>query len=96
MESMEPTVIRNDERGRYELRLADAIVGYADFVVEGDRVVLPHTVIDPAHRGSGMAATLVRAALNDVVAQDRTVVPTCWYVAQFIERNPQYQDLVAS
>jgi predicted GNAT family acetyltransferase len=91
-----PTVRRDDERSRYELIVDGGVVGIADFHVEGDRVVMPHTVVDPSHRGRGLAAILVRAALDDLRDQGRTVVPACWYVAQFLDEHPDYADLRAA
>ena len=57
--------------------------------------MLPHTEISPHMRGKGLGDVLVRGALDDLRAQGRTVVPACWFVAEFIERNADYGDLVA-
>ena len=92
---MESSVTRNDLAGRYELTVDDRVVGVADFRVEGDRVVMPHTVIDPARRGQGLAAVLVAAALEDIRQAGRTVVPACWYVAQYLDAHPEQADLIA-
>jgi len=92
---MSTEVTRNDAESRYELTVDGQVVGVADYVADGERVVMPHTVVDPAVRGRGIAATLVRHALDDIRASGRTVVPSCWYVAEFIERNPAYGDLLA-
>ncbi len=89
-------VLNNLERSRYELRVDGEVAGVADYSVVGDRVVLPHTEIDPRRRGHGLGAVLVREALEDLRASGRTVVPTCWYVAQFIDQHPEFGDLVAS
>jgi len=87
-------VTRNDQDHRYELVDDGGQVGFADFRIDGDRVVMPHTVIDPARRGEGLAARLVRGALEDIRADGRSVVPTCWYVAEYIDRHPEYADLL--
>ena len=92
---MSTEVNRNDAESRYEVTVDGQVVGVADYVADGERVVMPHTVGDPAVRGRGIAATLVRHALDDIRASGRTVVPSCWYVAEFIERNPAYGDLLA-
>jgi predicted GNAT family acetyltransferase len=86
----------NVEESRYELVLDGDVVGVADYRVTGDTVVFPHTEIRAALRGRGYGEQLVRAALDDVRGDGRTVVPTCWFVAQFIEDNPEYRDLVAA
>jgi predicted GNAT family acetyltransferase len=93
---MEAVVTKDTERERYELRVDDRVVGIADYVARGDVVVFPHTEIDPSMRGQGMGARLVRAALEDVREAGGRIVPACWYVAQFIEENPDYADLVAA
>lgn len=92
---MEPTVHKAEDRSRYELVLDGDVVGVADYHDDGTRVVLPHTVIDPHMRGRGLGDVLVAGALDDLKNQGRRVVPTCWFVAEFIERNADYGDLVA-
>lgn len=92
---MTSDVRRNDERDRYELVVDGHLVGVADYRVDGDVVTLPHTEIDPAQRGRGLGAILVQGALDDVRAQGRTVVPTCWYVREYIDLHPDEADLLA-
>ncbi|HZP30453.1 MAG TPA: GNAT family N-acetyltransferase [Acidimicrobiia bacterium] len=83
-------VRRNDTEHRYELFDGHELVGVADFVVRGDTVVMPHTEIVPHRRGHGLGDRLVRAALDDIRATGRAVVPVCWFVADFIDRHPEY------
>lgn len=90
-----PVVVDNREASRFEVLVDGDVVGFADYVDLGDRVELPHTVVDRAMRGRGIAALLIERALDDVRASGRTVVPSCWYVAQFIESHPDYADLLA-
>ena len=89
-------VTKNEAEARYELRVDGEVVGIADYVEQGGAVVLPHTVIDRARRGQGLGAVLVQGVLDDVRPTGRTVIPSCWYVAQFIDENPSYKDLLAS
>lgn len=89
-------VVNNPEKSRYELHVEGEVVGVADYSVVGDQVILPHTEIDRRRRGHGLGAVLVRGALEDVRATGRTVVPSCWYVAQYIDQHPEFGDLVAS
>ena len=89
-------VRQNETRSRYELVDDGAVVGVADYRLDGDVVVMPHTEIDAGRRGQGLGAVLVQGALDDLRAKDATVVPMCWYVAQFIDEHPDYQDLLAA
>jgi predicted GNAT family acetyltransferase len=88
-------VIRDDDNGRYELRVDDELVGIAEFVVDGTTVVVPHTEITPARRGQGLGALLVEGVLADIRAQGAVVVPACWYVREYIDQHPEDADLLA-
>jgi len=92
---MAVAITHQPDRSRYELRVDDELIGIADYVVRDGRVVFPHTEILPTHRGRGFAALLVRYALDDVRRSGRSVVASCWYVADFIDEHPEYRDLVA-
>jgi predicted GNAT family acetyltransferase len=88
-------VVDRPEAGRYELRVDGVVAGYADRTVEDGVMVLPHTVVQPAHRGQGLAGRLVRRALDDARAAGLQVLPLCWYVADHIRAHPEERDLVA-
>jgi predicted GNAT family acetyltransferase len=89
--------VRHDpERSRYELVVDGVMVGVADYQVHDGTWIFSHTEIAPAHRGHGLGAELVRAALDDVRKAGGRVVPRCWYVAEFIEAHPGYRDMLSA
>jgi predicted GNAT family acetyltransferase len=88
-------LLRNDADEQYELHLDGKRVGLATFLRRGEVVVLPHTETDPAYQGRGLAGRLVAFALDDIRAGGLRVAPACPYVAEFIERHPEYADLLA-
>ena len=90
-----PTFVRNDDASRYELYVSGELASLADYRRSGDTLVMHHTETRDMFRGRGLAAELVRKALDDVRDQKLHVVPSCWFVADFIEANPEYGDLVA-
>ncbi len=88
-------VVDNAELLRYEISVDGVRCGIADYRREGSAMVLPHTLVDPILRGRGLAAVLIQHALEDARARGLTVVPDCWYVAEFIAAHAEYADLVA-
>jgi predicted GNAT family acetyltransferase len=93
---MDAQVTNNTDKSRYEIHVEGRLAGVADYRVAGEVIVFPHTEISPALRGNGLAAQLVGAALDDVRGSRRSVDPQCWYVAQFIDENPAYGDMLAA
>ncbi|WP_336027729.1 GNAT family N-acetyltransferase [Geodermatophilus sp. FMUSA9-8] len=92
---MEPTVHDAPDADRYEIRDGDRLLGLAAYQRRGETVVFTHTEIDPDSEGSGLGGKLVRAALDDVRSRGGAVVPQCSFVRGWIERHPEYGDLVA-
>jgi predicted GNAT family acetyltransferase len=93
---MTPEFRHNPERSRYEVLVEGRVVGIAEYDDQGAVVVFPHTEVDPPLRGQGLASQLVGFALDDVRGTGRQVVAACWFVAQFIDEHPEYEDLVAA
>jgi predicted GNAT family acetyltransferase len=93
-DDMDPTVTDNRSRSRYEVVIDGQVAGFADYVDDGHRVVMPHTVVEHEHRGEGLAAVIVGHALDDLRARGRSVVPSCWYVKRYIDEHPEYADLL--
>ena len=58
------------------------------------RMVIDHTGVPEAIGGRGVAAALVRAALDYARAQGWRVVPACSYSAAYVQRHPEYADLL--
>jgi predicted GNAT family acetyltransferase len=88
-------VVEVRERGRYEARLDGRVVGVADYHLSGDRVVFPHTEVERALEGRGIASQLARRALDDARARGLRVVPACSFFRVYLQRHPEDADLVA-
>ena len=89
-----PDVTRNDTATRYEARADGDLQGFAEYRLEGDVVVMHHTVVEDEYQGQGVAGRMVRYALDDIRAQGRRVRPVCEYVAGYLGKHPEYADLV--
>jgi predicted GNAT family acetyltransferase len=82
---VEPRVERNDEDGRYEIRIGDVLGGFAEFEPDDSgRLVFLHTEIDPTLEGRGLGGLLVGEAMADVARRGETVVPSCPFVVRFL------------
>ena len=57
---------------------------------DGSAVVLVHTEVADGHEGQGVGSALVRTALDELAAADRTIRPDCPFVREWLERHPDH------
>lgn len=88
--------VRHDAARQRFAALVDGVEAELDYEQRGNVLCLTHTGVPAAIGGRGVGGELVRAALDYARAKGLKVRPSCSYAAAFIERNPEYQDLVAS
>lgn len=91
----EPRVVDNPERTRYELWLGEALAGVIVYRQRPDRLTLVHTEVYPDFEGQGLGAKLVAGALDDIRTRGLRIVPICKFVRSYLERHPEYADLLA-
>ena len=84
------------ERDRFEARSeAGDLAGVLTYQLSGAIVVYTHTEVDPAFEGQGVGSALARAGMDDARARNRTVVPICPFLGEWLTRHPEYDKLVA-
>ena len=83
------------ERSRYELFVDGELAGFAECMDEGGGVLaLAHTEVFPAYGGRGLGKRLVGETLRIVRENGNQVRPYCWFVRDYIKREPELADLV--
>ena len=86
----------NEPEHRYEAHVDGELAGFAVFSMRGDRIVFTHTEVDDRFEGQGIGSQLARHALDDVRARGSLrVVPQCPFIRSWIEKHPEYADLVS-
>ena len=92
---METTVVDVPEKGRFEVRQGERVVGLASYHVENGQMTLPHTEVDPSLGGQGIGKALVAGVLTAARERGLTVLPYCSFVRHYIQQHPETTDLVA-
>lgn len=94
--SSDTSVVDNSEDSRFELWENDTLVGHVEHSVSDGVMALTHTEVDSEHGGKGYGGKLAAGALDAVREAGLKVDPVCPFIAGYIEKNPEYADLVVS
>ena len=91
---MEPTVVDVPERGRFEVRVGERVVGLASYHVDNGLMTLPNTEVDPSMGGRGLGKLLVAGVLDAARERGLHVLPYCSFIRHYIQQHPETLDLV--
>jgi hypothetical protein len=78
---------------RFAVHLGEATARLA-YKEEGDTLYLVHTEVPAEMEGKGIGGQLAKAALNYARENKLKVVARCPFVTSYLQRHPEYQDLV--
>lgn len=87
-------VTDNAAESRYEMDVQGkkAVLGYN----RKDGVLyLTHTEVPEELEGQGIGSRLVKHVLDDARANGEKVAPWCPFVRAYIDRHPEYEEIVA-
>lgn len=86
----------DEDRGRYSLWQGATYIGFLGYTVQDGVATLQHTIINEEYGRHGYARALVTLVLDEMRGRGLRIVPECTYVAGFLRRYPEYNDLLAS
>ena len=91
--ALNPLVTDNVAEHRFELVEAGQIA-FADYVRREGRLVIPHVEAPIALRGTGAASRLMEGVAAHARTEGVRIVPLCSYAAAWLQRHPEYADLI--
>jgi predicted GNAT family acetyltransferase len=57
-------------------------------------IALVHTEVEERYEGRGLGSQLIKFALDDARRRKLAMLPFCPFVKSYLERHPEYTDLV--
>lgn len=83
------------DASRYTLHRGDDLVSVLDYRDDGATVAMTRAYTVPSFRGHGYAGEVVDRAVAALEhAGDRSVIPVCWYVADWFEAHPERRSIL--
>lgn len=87
------SVKNNEAAHRFELE-AEGRTAVSEYRRRNGTIVFTHTEVPLQLEGKGIGNALAKSALDYARSEGLRVVPRCRFIAAFIKRHPEYQDLV--
>ena len=88
-------IVFEKERSRSAAYDGASCIGYAVIEERGGRWVIPHTEVDPAYGGQGIARRLIEEIIEAARREGKKIVPVCSYAAKMmLQRKDAYRDVL--
>jgi predicted GNAT family acetyltransferase len=84
----------NRDQSRYEMD-EEGLTSYADYRLQGERLVIDYVYAPPPLRGTGASGRLMAALAADARAKGLKITPVCGYAAAWLRRSHEFRDLVS-
>jgi uncharacterized protein len=86
-------VVNNRAHQRYEL-VVEGHLAATCYKLSDGVITFIHTEVPPELGGKGIGSALIRGALDQVQAEGLKVIPECPFVKAYIDKHPEYADLL--
>jgi predicted GNAT family acetyltransferase len=88
----EITVEHNPQARRFVIK-KDGQRAVLEYQLADGKIIFTHTGVPDSLSGKGIGSLLAIAGLDYARAHSLTVVPSCSFIAGYIQKHPEYQDL---
>ena len=82
------------EPGRIYAMDGDRLAAEITFPDRDGAAEIDHTFVDDSLRGQGVAGELMRAAVDQIRAEDKRARAVCTYARSWFEKHPEEADLL--
>lgn len=86
-------VVNNRAHHRYEL-VVEGHLAATYYELSDGVITFIHTEVPPELGGKGVGSALIKDALDQVRAEGLKVIPECPFVKAYIDKHPEYADLL--
>jgi len=86
-------LIDNENKSQYEFHI-EGHIARIEYYRLGDEIHLTHAKVPSELTGRGIGQVLIERVLFDIENKGLILVPACSFVADFINRNPEWRRLM--
>ena len=85
---------RKDHRGAFFVVRDGKRLAEMTYTIAGSRVIIDHTQVDDALRGTGTGSELVAASVEWARAENRRLLPLCPFARSVFDKTPEFHDVL--
>jgi predicted GNAT family acetyltransferase len=86
-------VVNNRAHHRYEL-VVEGHLAATYYKLSDGVITFIHTEVPPELGGKGVGSALIKGALDQMRAEGLKVIPECPFFKAYIDKHPEYADLL--
>jgi uncharacterized protein len=86
-------IVNDIAKHRYELAV-DGHIAATYYEIAGPVITFVHTEVPPELGGKGVGSKLIKGALDQVRSEGLKVIAQCPFVKAYIDKHPEYVDLL--
>ncbi len=91
---MEYKIKHDSDENRFEALANQEIIGVVNYYREDNVIVVTHTGVKSEYEGLGIAGALTKDLLSYITKNELKINPLCSYTKSYIDRHPEYQNLL--
>ena len=87
-------VVLNEDARQFELVVDKHKAKVTYVMLSPTSIIFTHTMVPISLKGQGIASYLAKYVLDYARENNLSVIPQCPFIRSYIERHPEYDDLV--
>jgi predicted GNAT family acetyltransferase len=87
-------VVLNEDARQFELVVDKHKAKVTYVMLSPTSIIFTHTLVPVSLKGQGIASYLAKYVLDYARENNLNVIPQCPFIRSYIERHPEYDDLV--
>jgi uncharacterized protein len=88
-------VVDNPDKRRFEALVDGEVAGFAFYQQRDGALIVVHTEVGERWEGQGVGSKLAAGTLDQIRARGLRMRPICPFISAYVQRHPEYADLVA-
>jgi predicted GNAT family acetyltransferase len=85
---------QHEHRGAFFIQQDGKRLAELTYTVAGTRVIIDHTDVDDALRGTGAGKKLVAAAVDWARDENQRLMPLCPFARSVFDKTPEFADVL--